>query len=285
MEKISIRLNIEDPTVSFTGFIPEGERKPAVIALPGGGYNCCAYPEGEPIARRFADMGYAAFVLNYSTRYTSFEDIGGPVNPHTVFPEPLREVACAIRYLREHADSCGIDPAAIALIGSSAGGHLAASYCNSWNLPEVYGGVAEPDALAPSACVLLYAAAELSQDEVLMSAIYGKSGPYTPEELSRYTARERVGKQTPPTVLFHSAADPMVPVGESLRLFEALQSAGIASELHVFGCGGHAYGLGEGAPEGAWPELADAFLRNVRSSPESYDREAVRRKQLGRFPR
>ena len=66
----------EDNAVTLTAFSADGgadERKPALLVLPGGGYQVCAPAEGAPIAERFAEMGYAAFVLNYSVASTGGE--------------------------------------------------------------------------------------------------------------------------------------------------------------------------------------------------------------------
>ena len=273
-------LSWDDSAVTLTAFSTEtgsDGRKPALLVLPGGGYQVCAPPEGAPIAERFAGMGYAAFVLNYSVASTG----GG----HTVFPEPLREVARAVAYLRENAAGLGLDPERIALFGASAGGHLAASYCNNWDTDEVCGGIAaDPDALKPNACVLLYCAAELGGEGMMHRAMFGHDAPYSDEELERCSVREYVGPQTPPTVLFHAATDPMVPMRCSLELFAALQKEGIPSELHIFGSGVHGTGLGVGSAMEPWPELARRFLDTVFRTPEVYDPEYNRRAQAAAVP-
>lgn len=234
----------------------------AVLVLPGGGYNVCAPSEGLPVAKRFAEMGFSAYVLNYSTRFGSFKNMGGEVNLHTLFPEPLLEVAAAINCIKAE---CGDIP--LVLIGFSAGGHLASCYSNLW---AQFG-------TKPDVCVLGYAATELTQDEVIMKAIYGEKEHYSDEELYRYMAKELVGEYTPPTFMFHSVTDPMVPVRESVEYAQALSKKSIAHELHLFGCGGHAYGLGEGCAAEQWPELANRFIRQVLANPLDYDKAEVKR--------
>lgn len=274
MEQITLSLNFEDPAVSLCGFLPEGTDKPALLVLPGGGYMLCAPGEGAPVAERFAELGYAAFVLNYS--------IGGLKNPYAVFPSPLREVAQVVKYLREHADELGIDPSRICLFGASAGGHLAACYGNSWRDAALFGDIADAETLRPNALVLLYGATEMNAESMMMPSIYGHAAPFTAEECDCWTARLQLNENTPPAVLFHSAPDPTVPVQMSLDLFSALQSRDIASELHIFGCGEHAYGLGTGTPADIWPVLADRFLREVYTAPENFSREEMLRRKAAR---
>ena len=266
MEKKVIALWASDETVTLTYFPPcSSGGAPAILVLPGGGYNTCAPFEGEPVAQRFAEMGYQAYVLRYSTRFTTFENMGGMLNLHTIFPEPLQQVAAAIRQIRnEHPEI----PVVIA--GFSAGGHLASCYGNLWNNHEVGDG---SDVLRPNAIILGYAATELTQDEIIMKAIYGEKKTYSDEEIHRYMARELIGTQTPPTFLFHSVTDPMVPARESVDYAQSLEQAGIPYELHLFGTGGHAYAIADGKPMGTWVSMADAFVRNIITNPLDYDKE------------
>lgn len=269
MEQKKINLDFSDPAVTLTAFLPAGENKPAILVLPGGGYAVCAAPEGRPVAERFAGAGWAAFVLNYSTASTGAE--------HAVFPEPLREVAQAVKHLRSNAAIYGLDPKRLALFGASAGGHLAMSYANGWDTPEVFEGFTEAgdaEILRPDACVLLYAALSPGADgSRMLPILFGHEAPFSEEEIERCAVKNFVGPQTPPTVLFHSATDPLVPLRWSVELFETLQSEEIPSELHVFGSGAHGYGLGTGTPAGVWPDLALAFLDALFSAPETFDRE------------
>lgn len=270
-----LNLPWKNSSVSLTAFFADSSddtNKPALLVLPGGAYQVCAPAEGAPIAECFAEMGYAAFVLNYSVASTGGEQ--------PLFPEMLREVALAMAHLRENASSLGLDPDRITVFGASAGGHLAASYCNVWNTDEVGKGIADdPELLKPNACVLLYSASELGEDGMMQRTMFGHGAPYSAEELERCSVREQIGPQTPPTILFHSATDPLVPMRYSLDLFSALQKEGIPSELHIFGSGVHATGLGEGSAIEPWPDLAGRFLDTVFNTPEVFTPKYNRRAQ------
>ena len=95
-------------------FIPEKKLSDAAIIIcPGGGYGGLADHEGSAYAEFFAGNGITSFVLNYR------------VAPYR-FPLPLNDSRRAIRFVRAHADEYGIDTQKIAIMGSSAGGHLSA---------------------------------------------------------------------------------------------------------------------------------------------------------------
>ena len=258
----------EDPKSNLYAFLPEGEQKPVVLVLPGGAYEFCAEQEGQPVAERFAWLGYAAFVLNYSTAAS-----GGSF---AVFPKPLRQVAETIFHIRANAGNYGINPRRLAVVGASAGGHLAACYANEWNKPAVFGGIGEAEDVRPNATVLLYPATELRGEGRMESVILGHGAPFTEEELRRYTPRYHLGTHTPPAVFFHSAPDPTVPVSDSLSLFLAMQARDIPSELHIFGDGEHAYGDAAGTRLSIWPSLAATFLKAVLDHPETFLKETAR---------
>ncbi|MCR5153924.1 MAG: alpha/beta hydrolase, partial [Lachnospiraceae bacterium] len=95
-------------------------KRPAFIICPGGGYEYCSVREAEPLALQALAMGYHAFVLNYSC---------APAR----YPVALTELGFLVKLLYEKKDEWNIDTDRIFVMGSSAGGHLAASYACLWN--------------------------------------------------------------------------------------------------------------------------------------------------------
>ena len=135
MEIVDIKVDyakagLEDPNYqpTLSCFVPKvyeetGSRKRgAVVICPGGGYDWCSEREADPVAYRFLGAGFAAFVLRYSCCGKKF-------------PTDLLECAAAVKYVRENAENFDIDPDKIFVMGFSAGGHLAASMANLWNMP------------------------------------------------------------------------------------------------------------------------------------------------------
>jgi acetyl esterase/lipase len=131
-------------------------KRPAVIVLPGGGYMNCAFQEGEPVALRFAAMGYQAFLLKYSTLFSVFPSRPdfGRANPGVHYPGPMEDLGRAIIAIRENAERWCVDPDKIILCGFSAGAHLAAMYATHWNRPELSSALGvEASLLRPAACI------------------------------------------------------------------------------------------------------------------------------------
>ncbi len=253
----------DDPSVSLEAYLPEkGKNRPAVVILPGGAYFALSDREGEQVAEYFAQKGFAAFVLRYSTMHPSFDKPDTPINPHTRFPEPLLETAAAIKLIRDNCESLGLDPHKICLMGFSAGGHLAANYCNEWSGELIAPPLGlSPEDIKPDCCVLCYAATKLHRASQTMNlAVFGNLDFYSKELLSRWCAAENVNAHTPPTFIWHTLTDRMVPVSQSYAMAQALADEGIAHELHIFSEGDHAMGLSKGLPAEPWTELAIRFI-------------------------
>lgn len=266
MKKQIFQIWQDDARVTLSVVVPEDGKtaRPAILVIPGGAYVAPSQREADPVAERFAGMGYLGCVLRASTMYEGFECPKGSPNRHTIFPEPMLEVGAAILFLRRHAAEFGLDPEKIALCGFSAGGHLAANYCNYWNCPEIYEPLGVSGAqIRPNADILCYAAVMLQSAApgAMHMAVLGRQTRYEQEALDRYNAKYHISRDTPPTFLWHTADDKMVFVRHSYELAAALDEENVPYELHIFSNGPHAAALSEGLPAQCWPVLADAFLK------------------------
>lgn len=125
--------------------IKNADRRPAVLILPGGGYEFVSNPENEPVALEYSAKGFQAFTLEYS------------VKEKGVFPVPETEVLRATAVVRARAEEWFVDKEKIALVGFSAGGHLAASVGVHWSRESLLraAGVSADEA-KPNALVLIY---------------------------------------------------------------------------------------------------------------------------------
>lgn len=141
---------IDGSTATFVGYcldnsseIDPNRKRPSVLVIPGGGYEMTSDREAEPIAMQFLAAGFNAFVLRYS------------VKP-SIFPVALLEAAEAMRRIRTHADEWHCDADAIAAIGFSAGGHLAANLATSASDDVLAAHGYDADAVRPNGLMLAY---------------------------------------------------------------------------------------------------------------------------------
>ncbi len=217
---------------------------PAMIVCPGGGYGFCSKREAEIIALQFTAAGYHAFVLDYA------------IAPDNHYPEPQKNISDAISLVRKNAEQWCVDADKIAVIGFSAGGHLAASIATMWNKEPLK---TEDGSNKPNAAILSYPV--ISSDEAVghMGSFDNLCGD-DKELRDRMSLETQVDSDTPPCFIWHTFTDEVVPVENSLRFANALNSAKIPFEMHIFPDGPH--GL--------------SVSNHITANDESYDVEEVR---------
>ena len=199
--------------------------RPAVIVVPGGAYRFVSKREGEPVAADFFAAGYQVCVLDY---------LCSSVGAH--YPEQLYELGCAVDYLRRNAARLHVDPQEIFVLGFSAGGHLVADYSNEYGtLAARTGAVLD---CAVKAVGLCYPVIN-DHDDSFANLLIG----YDEEEAAilkeRLKADGMIGEHTPPTFLWATAEDGLVPAHNTLDYALALSAQGVPFELHVYPHGAH----------------------------------------------
>ena len=202
------------------------EKRPSVVIFPGGGYTRVSDREGEPIAFQYLAAGYAAFVVTYTC--------------NARFPAPLIDAAYTFYKIRLRAEEFCIDPNKIAVLGCSAGGHLAGCLATMWNdisLVKTIGCTAEE--LRPNAAVLCYPVISgvPSPHEGSFNVLLGDEPSRS--DLSRLSLENRVTPKTPPIFIWATANDDTVSAHNSLVMAKACISNKIPVELHLFDEGPH----------------------------------------------
>ncbi len=210
-----------------TWSLPWQKKRPCLLVCPGGGYWACSRREAEPIALNFLPAGFNACILTYST---GAEDR---------FPTQLQEVAAAMELICENAEAWCCDPERIAIIGFSAGGHLAAHYTNYYHCKEVR--TLFPESKKVAACLLGYPVITADPDYCHRGSIEKVAGyfPVTEEDLPKFSCEYQVTENTPPTFLWHTAEDTCVPVENSLFYATALSKNKVPFECHIYPYGCH----------------------------------------------
>lgn len=211
--------------------IDKDRTRPAILICPGGGYAMVSNRESECFAVRFLAQGYHAFVLKYSI---------APAR----FPTQLLELAAAIALIRQNATTWHVNPDQIAVMGFSAGGHLAANLATMWNRPLLSNAFhLDSDVFAPNAMILSY--------PVITSGEFAHRGSFenllgenaSDEQMRELSLEYAVGSHVPQTFLWHTQEDTTVPCENSFLFASALHKYKVPFEMHVYPEGRHGLGL------------------------------------------
>lgn len=232
---------------------------PTVVIFPGGGYGMVSENEADPVARRFNRDGFTAIVATY--RVAPF------ARPSTAErPIPVRDAARAVRLVRANASEWGVDAGRIAVLGFSAGGHLAGSLATAGaDTPTDEDPHLDAISPRPEAVVLAYPVATLRPPFGHAGSATNLLGPRaTDADRARWSIDERIDGQTPPTFVWHTVEDASVPVENALLLVASLRRHSVPFELHVYPTGQHGLNLAADEPSAqSWSALAATWLRQT----------------------
>ena len=225
----------------------------AVLVFPGGGYAHLAMTyEGTEIAQWLNGLGIPAFVLRYRLGMTYHH------------PIELGDAQRAIRYVRAHAGEYGIDPHKIGVWGFSAGGHLASSAGTHFDSGKA--GSSDPidrESSRPDFMILAYPVITMRDPYAHKGSRKNLLGENpTQAQIDLMSNELHVTKDTPPTFIFQTTDDPVVPVQNSVEFYLALKKEGVPVEMHLYEHGKHGLGLAKNDPEvSTWPGLLSNWLK------------------------
>jgi acetyl esterase/lipase len=192
----------------------------AILICPGGGYsNEAANHEGRMFAEWFASRGITAVVLKYRLP-----------NGHSEIP--LADARQAMRVIRRRAEEWGVDTSKVGVIGFSAGGHLASTLLTHFD-----------EGSRPDFGILFYPVVTMTEATHGGSRgnLLGKEP--SPQLVERFSNERQVTADTPPTMIFFSDDDKVVPPVNGTMFYDALKAAGVPSAMYVFPTGGHGWGF------------------------------------------
>ena len=225
-----------NPAPRIDEFLPAADRRNgmALVILPGGSYRMLSDHEGQGYAEYFCEQGIACFVVHYR--------LGEHGHRH---PAMLEDALSAIATVRGRAAELGLDAGRIGVIGSSAGGHLAA------HALVAHAQHAADVSTRPDFGVLCYPVITMAGPHAHAESRANLLGDAPSDAAIDAASCDRhVRADTPPCFIWHTVEDESVPVENSLLFAGALRRHGVPFEMHLYEKGAHGLGLQTDLPWG-----------------------------------
>ncbi len=247
-------MEVASPYIQVFLTSKQENKRAAVLIIPGGGYHHLAYEiSGVTLAKWFNTLGINAFVLAHRL----------PISKNVNIREiaPLQDAQRAMRIIRANSMKWGIDSNKVGVMGSSAGGHLAASLGTIKDDYARANDTMDQLSFRPDFMILVSPVIDMgifahkgSRDNLL--------GPKpSPQLIDKFSLQKQVSSYTPSTFIAQAFNDKSVSAKNSLLFFDALLEKGIPSSLHVFPQGGHSIALRNNpGSTSLWVNLCEEWL-------------------------
>jgi acetyl esterase/lipase len=230
--------NWDIPTV--TPYLPDPTHATgaAMVICPGGGYAQLSPHEGNDYALWLNQHGVTCFVLKYRLGSNGYRH-----------PAMLEDAARAVRWVRAHADDYKIDTHRVGIMGSSAGGHLAATLLTHFDAGDAHSAdVIEQQSSRPDLGILCYAVITMGKftHQGSKENLLGKEP--SPELVKNLSNELLVTPETPPCFLWTTFEDKAVPMENTMMFAAALRKNQVPFDLHIYEKGEHGMGLKDKPP-------------------------------------
>jgi len=192
---------------------------PMLVFIHGGGWSGGERRDYQIYCHRFAEWGYVVATISY--RFYK----------EALFPACVQDTNAAIRWMRANGARFGGDPARIAVMGGSAGGHLSLMAAYASDVPELQGEAGNAGVSSRvQAVVNLYGPVDLTdpvaQVAPQVTGLIGKSYAEAPELYKLASPVAHLDKDDPPTLIIHGTLDQVVTVRQADQLAQQLKSLG-----------------------------------------------------------
>ena len=236
--------------------IGDGNTRGCIIVCPGGGYSYLSNNNEGPTVAEFINSNWNmnAVVLQYRV---------APADYHAILTDVLR----AVRYVRYYAKDLGVDPNKIAVMGFSAGGHLACMAAEKFDYGKV-GDVIDNTSSRPDAAILGYPVITLAESwKHAGSADRFLGLAKDNAELAKaFSGEKAVRDDMPPVFVMHSKKDGTVSYRNSEELYKAMDALQLSCTLKLYESGGHGFGLALNYAHDSnkWTADCHAWLKEIK---------------------
>jgi len=235
------------------------EAVPLLVFIHGGGWQGGQRGDYLVYLIPFAKQGYMTATVSYRLL------ADGP------YPACVEDIVDAFQWFYKHGEEYGYDPDRIAVIGGSAGAHLALMAAYGWNKNS--GSI---DTLMNSekkhrikAVVDIYGPVDLTteyaRNHALVTSFMAKSYDESPEVYSEASPDNYLDKNDPPTLILHGTSDDLVPASQSVLLKQHLDSLGIPAELYCLPLWPHTMDIVQRVNDFTVKKMEDFFEKYLKN--------------------
>ena len=229
----------DDGKAQMVCFLPQTSSGKAIVGVPGGGYSVLSNShEGYLASEWLNQQGIAYFVVNYRL-------------PNGDRSKPVGDVEHGIRIVRDSAQTWGINPHDVGIMGFSAGGHLASVISTHSDFD-----------VRPDFTILFYPV--ISMDERVSHKwscrnFLGEEGQKDPKLVRDFSTDQAVRRHlTPPAIIIMASDDRLVPpVTNGVAYYSAMRNAGNECAMYIYPTGDHGFGFG------SWFKYHDQMLTDL----------------------
>lgn len=206
--------------------------KPGIILIHGGGWAWGDKTAHREHATLLADRGFAVACIEYR------------LSRERTYPAAVDDAKAAVRWMRAHASTYGIDPDRIGVAGSSAGGHIAALLGVTGDRTHFRDGEDHRGWSAEVQAVVAISGpvdmvAQDRRDRYSPALFMGSIPAEAPDRWAEASPMHHVNSRAAPFLFMGGTADGLVAHSEAVRMAEQLRAAGVRAEVFTAEDGGH----------------------------------------------
>jgi acetyl esterase/lipase len=217
--------NIDGKSLQLDIYKPKNLTRPAplLVFIHGGGWKSGQRSDYMVYLIPFAKQGYITATVSYR------------LLKDAPYPACVEDINNAFRWIFRNAEKYRYDPDRVAVIGGSAGAHLAMLAGYGWSRRNASDSI--PGSHRIKAVVDIYGPSDLTteyaRNHPLVTGFISKQYNDAPELYAEASPVNYLDKNDPPTLILHGSSDDLVPVSQSVVLKNKLDSLGVPAELHI----------------------------------------------------
>ena len=251
--------NVNGKSLQLDMYIPKNLNKPAplLVFIHGGAWNHGKRSDYLTYLIPFAQEGYITATVSYRFLKDS------------TYPACVEDIQDAVKWFFRNGETYGYDPDRIALIGGSAGGHLALLGAYGWHSMNAVPDSAKTGSTHKiKAVVDIYGpidfTTEYARNHRLITNFMAHSYQEKPELYREASPIQYLSKDNPATLILHGTSDNLVPISQSDTLKARLYKLGVPCVYYRVPLWPHAMDVAQRVNEFSQRKMTDFFEKYLK---------------------